>query len=309
MKDYLLKFRSGAFDGAISLFKRILIPNFILSIIISLAGLVILTPLALEAFNMNLKDLINMGENMQEFSQKARSGEDVSAIFSNLFSSFNVLFVCLMFVVGLIVYSWMFNAYFQLNDNEVKNKDNNFLHALSMSFSKKTFTILGYMLIYFLIYLAVLMLFVALFFMLIKVASVIGGLVAFILFFVVLIFMLRFSLGFAAIVHGNMSVSEALSFSLRKLTWKRAGLIFLIGIILLIAMMLISLIISMITLAIVNKETSSSLTFLIVSQILNTITSAIIGSFIYASMTALYFRYSTDEIEDEHMDRHFISET
>jgi hypothetical protein len=308
MKDYLLKFRSQAFDGAISLFKRTLIPNFILSIIISLVALAVITPLALKAFNISLKEFIDMGENMQGFSQRANSGEDPRTIFSNLFNSFNMLFVFLMIITGLILYSWMFNAYFQLNDNEVKNKDNSFLHALSKSFSRKTFAILGYTLIYLLIYIGIFVLFVVLIALLMQTAGFIAAIAGFILFFVVMIFMLRFTLGFPAIVHGNMTVAESLSFSFRHLTWKRAGLIFLVSIILLIALMLISLVISLITMAIVNKETSGSLTFLIVSQILNTITLAIIGSFIYASMTAQYFRYSNDEVEDENMDRHLVSE-
>ncbi len=305
MKDYLLKFRSQAFEGAMSLFKRTLIPNFVLNIVMSIISLAILIPIILKAFGWGLTDFMNFGEKMQEMSQTMRTGSDSSEVFKNMFSSLNFIYLFLAILLGMLIYCWMFYTFLKLNDNEVRTKNNGFVSALAGSFSGRIFTILGFSIVYALLYTTIGVIFIFLMVMLIAVTKPIGILLAFFGFFVIVIFMLRFSLGLPAIVHGNMSISEAMSFSYRSLTWKRAGMIFLVGLILMIVLIILSLIITGITFSIIDKN-SDSITSLVVQQIFSSITSAIIGAFIYASLTALYFRYSNDNVEETDYNDHLV---
>jgi hypothetical protein len=305
MKEYLFKFRGQAFDGAFALFKRTVLPNFILRIIMSIISMAILVPLLLATFGWTLRDFMNFGEKMREASQAAASGEDFMDVFGNMFGSPNFLYLLLTIIVGLIIYCWMFYAYFRLNDNEVRSRNNSFISALGSSFSGKIFSILGYYVLYFILYMIIAFIFIFLIAIIMNASQAAGILIGFLGSFLVIFFLMRFSIGGAAIVHGNLSIGEAISYSYRHITWKRSALIFLILLIVLIVFFLLSYLISLITFSIVDKG-ADSVTALVVTQIFSSITSSIIGAFIYASMTTLYFRYSTEAVEDEDVKEHLV---
>jgi MFS family permease len=137
---------------------------------------------------------------------------------------------------------------------------------------------------------------------------VLGIIIGFIGFFFLLFFILRFSLGFAAIVHGKMSISEAFAYSFTKITFKRAAMLFLMGIVTLVVMGIASGIGGMIVHLIVNREHSDPMTYYLVNQIFGTIMGVIVSTFIFTGSSALYFRYSDDEDQDnDELSEHLIN--
>jgi hypothetical protein len=306
MKEYLLKFRSQAFDGAISLFRRVLLPNILLTFIMTFISLAIIIPLTLKSFGWSLSDYMNMDETMKAAGQNASSSSNPFEVFMSVFGTINPLFLTLTIIISILIYCWMFYTFMKLNDLEVRERNNSIVSALASSFSGKVFTILIYSLLYSIMNLVITVVFFFLIAMLASVSTAAGVFVGFVGFFILLMFLLRFSLGLPAIVHGNMTISEAISFSVKNITWKRAGLILFIGIILVIALLLLLGILSFVALLFVEKDSVTVSSF-VVQQILTSIAGAIVTAFIYASMTALYFRYSNDHVEDMDVKDHLIS--
>jgi membrane-anchored glycerophosphoryl diester phosphodiesterase (GDPDase) len=121
--------------------------------------------------------------------------------------------------------------------------------------------------------------------------------------------MVRFSLVLPAIIHDNLSMSEAFGFSFQKITFKRAGLIFLIGIVFIIATSMVTGIFSLIiNLALGNNENLLMVSF-IINQGFSLIIGGLSGAFIFAALSALYYRYTEhgkDDSEEENFDAHVI---
>jgi hypothetical protein len=306
MKEYLQKFRAQAFEGSMSLFKRILVSNFILNVITTLIILAVMVPLLLKTFGWQIADMMNFKEKMQQATVIAQTGGDPADIFRSIFDVIDPFYLCLMIIIGICIYCWMINVFLKLNDNEVRSGNRNFVSALSSSFSGNILSILGFLLVYSILYSIVILVFMFLIVMLVSVSKVMGVLLGFIGFFVIVILMLRFSLGLPAIVHGRMNIADAISFSFKHITMKRAGLIFLFALILAILAGILSVIINMIVLAIIGKDGGDTITALIVQQVLSSVSGAIIGAFIYAAMTALYFRYSSDETGEQDVKDHLV---
>jgi hypothetical protein len=306
MKEYLMRFRSQAFEGAISLFKRTLLPNFVLSLVMAVISALVIVPLTLQAMGWSLGEFVNMNDNMQEMATKMGSENNPSDVFASMFGTMNITLMLLTMIVGVLMYSWIFFAMMNLNDREIRMKDNSFISALSSSFSGRIFTILGFFILYALIYLAITVIYIFLIFLLMKAASVLGIIVGFIGFFVLILFLLRFILALPAIVHGRMNVTEAIAFSMKHITWKRSGLLFLMGIILMIVFAVFAAILGLIFFSVIRKEGSDVMTLFITNQGISLISSVIIGTFAYASLSTLYFRYSDDEVGETDYQDHLI---
>ena len=303
MKEYLLRFRSQAFDGAMSLFKRILLPSIVLNIVMTVISLAVLVPLFIKSFNWTMADFMNFGERMREIAEDSNNSSEVIA---GMFSTVNYTFFFLTMLIGLLIYCWMFYTMLKLNDNEVRYRNNSFASALAQSLSSKIFTILGYVLVYAIFYTVATVIFFFIIVTLMTLSKALGIILGFLGFIMIMIQMLRFALGFPAIVHGNMGIADAISYSFRHLTFKRALMLFLIFIIIGIAFIILSTIIAAITSAVVG-DSSASITAFIIAQLFSSLASAVLGAFIYASMTALYFRYSSDETEEIDVKDHLVN--
>jgi len=139
-------------------------------------------------------------------------------------------------------------------------------------------------------------------------AAFIGIIFGFILFFVVSIFLIRFMFASPALVHGNMGVFESINYSFRNITWKRAALLFLMGIVSFIVSALLGMIIGLLTNLMGLNVEGASFTMLCIGQVIETITNSVIAAFFLASFTAIYFRYSDDEEEEpQGIEEHFIN--
>jgi hypothetical protein len=306
MKEYLQEFRNQAFEGSIKLFRRILIPYFVLNVIIAVISLTVLVPLLLKAFGWELADFLSLSEKMQEASQVARNGGDPMEIFTNIFGSIQPLFIILYIITGILVHCWLINAFFTLNDNEVRHGSRSFAKALAASFNGRILNIFGYLLAYCLFTFVLVLVFIFLIVMLVSISKIIGVILGFIGFFAIIIYLFRFSLGLPALVHGHMNFGDAIAFSYRHITWKRAGLIFLVFLILFILFAILSYILNLMVFAVLGKEGNSPGMMLVVQQVLSAITGGILGAFIYAAMSALYFRYSSDEETEQEAKDHLV---
>lgn len=304
MNDYLLKFRDQVFDGAFSLFKRTLGPNLVITIIFSILNLLVILPLMLIGLGISLGDIKSMKLKTEDLQGKVDSMDDIIDIFRPFFDHVNIPVVLLAVLVAALIYSWMQYAYLKLNDNEVRTGNRNFANAIMRSFSAGILKLLGLVILMYLITVAIFGIFFLLISLLMSVSSVMGILVGFIGFFVVLIFVIRFVLAIPALIHGNLSIGQSLSYSLKYMTWKRAALLMLMGIVFIIVAVIVSAIFAFILSSTIGSKSLDNPVFFGVQSLVESIAEALTGAFVYASLTALYFRYSSDEgqtDESEHL--------
>jgi MFS family permease len=308
MKYYLAQFRDQVFNGSLSLYKRVFFQFLILNIVIGLISLAVYTPLVLKLFSWNFSDLVDLQTKMEEMGELMKNGGDPSSALEGIFGTPNYIYMLPLIMFGMFMGIWSLNLYYQLNDAEIRNSNRSIISAVRNSFSPQLFSILGFMILYYLLSISSFVIFMALVVMIMQITKVLGIIIGFIGFFFLLFFILRFSLGFAAIVHGKMSISEAFAYSFTKITFKRAAMLLLMGIVTLVVMGIASGIGGMIVHLIVNREHSDPMTYYLVNQIFGTIMGVIVSTFIFTGSSALYFRYSNDEDqENDELSEHLIN--
>lgn len=308
MKYYLAQFRDQVFNGSLSLYKRVFLQFLILNIVIGLISLAVYTPLILKLFSWNFSDLVGVQTKMEEMGELLKKGGDPYTLLEGVFGTPNYIYLLPLVVFGLFIGIWSMNVYYQLNNAEIRNSNRSIFEAIKLSFSPQLISLLGFMVLYYLLSIASFIIFMTVVVMLMQTINILGVLVGFIGFFFLLFFILRFSLGFAAIVHGKMSISEAFGFSFTHITFKRAAMLFLMGIVTLVVMGIASGIGGVLVHLIVNREHSDPMTYYVVNQIFGTIMGVIVSTFIYTGSSALYFRYSNDEDqEDAELSEHLIN--
>jgi|GEM_PF-1390190 len=299
MKDYLMQFRDQVFGAAMSLYKRIFLSFLLLNILTGIISLLVFTPLVLKLMGWHFSDLVNQQEMMAEMNKTILDGGDPSAVFSELFSNAHPEYLLPMVVFGLLIYSWSFNLYYTLNDREVRSGNNGLSGILKASFSRQILNIMSFSIVYYLLAITSLMIFLFAIGLLMSVSKFLGIIVGFFGFFFLLFFLIRFSLGPAAIVHGHMSLSQAFAFSYSKLSMKRAALLLLMGIVFLVVIGIVGSVAGLVVNLMLNKDNADPMLYYGVSQIMSTLMGAITGAFLFAGSSALYFRYSDDEAQDE----------
>lgn len=302
MKNYLLAFRDQVFNGSLVLYKRIFIPYLILSLLVGIIFAIIVTPLILKFIGWDFADLLAFQSKMDEINQSMSAGGDPSEIFKDLIQEFHFEYLVPVILLGLFITPWSFNLYHTLNDNEVRYGSNSIMKALKQSFSGKILTLLAYILVYYLLVAFSFIIFIFLVAKLMSLAKILGILVGFFGIFFLIFFLFRFALGPSAIVHGNMSMSQAFGYSFTHITMKRSALLCLMSLVVLVVMGIISGISTTIVKAIITQSNVGANVYFIVHQIIANIFGALAGAFLYAGSSALYFRYSADEIEDNPTD-------
>jgi hypothetical protein len=308
MKEYLQLFRGSAFTGAFSLYKRILLSNLILNALIFVVSGAILLPLILNGLGWELTDLLSFRQKLQEMFSHITPGSNPFESFMQMFGTINYAYIFLATLVALLVSGYKNVAFYRLNDNEVRHANNSFLTALKEGFSEKMFAMIGLSFVLGLIMVVIFLVYGLIVFLLYSIAAFIGILFGFILFFITAIFLIRFMFATPALVHGNMGIFESINYSFRNITWKRAALLFLMGIVAFIVSAIFGMVIGLIMkLAGLNGE-NASFTMLCIGQLIETITNAVVSAFFFAAFTAIYFRYSEDEdAEVENIEEHFIN--
>ena len=308
MKYYLAQFRDQVFNGSLSLYKRVFLQFLILNIAIGLISLAVYTPLILKLFSWDFSDLVGVQTKMEEMGELIKKGGDPYTLLEGVFGTPNYIYLLPLVVFGLFIGIWSMNVYYQLNNSEIRNSNRSIFAAIRLSFSPQLLNLLGFMVLYYLLSIASFVIFMTVVVMLMQTINILGVLAGFIGIFFLLFFILRFSLGFAAIVHGKMSISEAFGFSFTHITFKRAAMLLLMGIVTLVVMGIASGIGGVLVHLIVNREHSDPMTYYVVNQIFGTIMGVIVSTFIYTGSSALYFRYSNDEDEeDAELSEHLIN--
>jgi hypothetical protein len=301
MKDYLLLFRDQAFQASFTLYKRLLPGSFIATILIGLILLIVVTPLTLLTMGYGATEFITYQQDMMTLQKTVLENQQdfdaISEAYTTQFSNMQTAFILPMFLIVLFVYSWACNFYLTLSNNEIRTGSTKVFSALRASFSSKIFKIAGFFVLYTLIQISVTLIFGLIFFLLSSVSSILAVLVGFIGFFVLLAFLLRFTIAIPAIVHGDMGVVQAISFSLSRVTWKRGGMLLLMGILSIIVLILFAVILGSVLSS--SDATELSIGSFIGQQITSLIISILFVTYFIAAMSTLYFRYSDDSTEDE----------
>lgn len=301
MKDYLLLFRDQAFQASFKLYKRLLPGSFIATILIGLILLIVVTPLTLLTMGYGATEFITYQQDMMTLQktvlENQQDFEAISEAYTAQFSNMQTALVLPVFLIVLFVYSWACNFYLTLSNNEIRTGSTKVFSALRASFSSKIFKIAGFFVLYTLIQISVTLIFGLIFYLLSTVSSLLAVFVGFIGFFVLLAFLLRFTIAIPAIVHGDMGVVQAISFSLSRVTWKRGGMLLLMGILSLIVLIIFAIILG----GILSSSDASefSIGSFIGQQITSLIISILFVTYFIAAMSTLYFRYSDDSTEDD----------
>ena len=272
MKNYLAQFRDQVFNGSLNLYKRIFLRSLAINFFISLISVLAITPLILKMFNWSFSDLLNLQTRVQEISELVRKGEDPATAFDGLIGNINYLYALPMFLIAIFISIWSMHIYYLL-------------------------CIVSVVIFMFIVVL------------LMQVIQILGILIGFVGFFFLLFFMARFSLGFAAIVHGKMSVSDAFAYSFHHINMKRAAMLLLMGIMLIVVFAIVSGIGGLI-LSLFISSNADPMIFYSVKQVFGSLMSAVVVSFIYTSSSALYFRYSNDSLDedDDDISEHLIKD-
>lgn len=308
MKEYLQLFRGSAFSGAMALFKRILLPNLLMNLILAILTGAVVFPLLLAGLGWELSDVLNIQEKMKEMAGSIQPGSNPMDAFGQMFGNINFAFIFLAVIVMILFSAYKNVALYKLNDNEVRNSNSNFLDALKGGISENVFSMIGLSFAVGLLVIVIFLVYMLIVYLLYSMASFIGIIFGFILFFFMAIFIIRFMISSPALVHGNMGVFEAINYSFKSITWKRAGLLFLMGLVVIVISLIVGGVLGLITNAIGLTGTGVSIPLMIANQILQTIVNSIISAFFFAAVSAIYFRYSEDsDGEEQNIEEHFIS--
>lgn len=205
--------------------------------------------------------------------------QQLSDIF--LTPEFIILFI-VMFIVVLILASW--NYYFAFNtiDNEVKGISLKFAQLLRASFGYGIVKLIGISL---LLNIIIYIMFIA------AIMSVaFSGLLAFLLFLVVCVITVRFLLVMPAYVLGNYDLNSSFAFSFYHITWARSFKLFGIGILVTMALIGASLIVSLIS----GLFALIPFIGIVIQMAIQTLFGAIMMALTASALVGLYYRYAPD---------------
>jgi len=200
--------------------------------------------------------------------------------------------VLLFLVVATFAGSWFINFMLILSQDTLTMGKASVGDAFKKSFNRDVLKIVGLNIL-----LTILFLFLYLIsFMLIKINFIFLALGMLVTFFI----MLRFTASMGAIVHGQMGIAEAMSFSWKNITFKRAMKIFLILIAVFVVILLVAALFGAIF-GMMGKLGS------ILSGIFQLAFTVVYYAFGYAALSAAFFRYADVEIQTDEVS-HLLEE-
>lgn len=304
----LSKFRSQVFEGAIDLFKKAIKHHILLYFIISLLSIIIVLPLVIWGLGWTFTDLMNFQETIQGLVQRMQTGEMPQDLIAEFFSNINFGVLFLAGLVSILINCFSYIAFFAINESKVFEDQKSFVDVLKTVRFGDVLKLIGFYFISVFFMIASFMVFFVLVIALAQVFKILAILVGFLGFFVVCIFLCRFTLALPALVHGKLSISKAFGYSFTHLTWKRSGLLFLMGIAFTIAIGVVSLLVSLIAMPFAGSNNEVNYVYFIVQQITSFITGVLMLSFSFSALSALYYRYSPDnnQEEEDNIEKHLI---
>lgn len=297
--DYIHDVKENAFRGVFSLTKK----SFIFQVLAYVIFTIVFVLIALLFAGGIFSEYMNIAQNPQDFNAM-RDG------MASLFLG-NIGIVILLILVSFLLMSWFTTFALSINHNLVKKGNADFSSALKDSFSKKTLNMLLYYFVYTLIYIIGALAISFLGGLLTKVSFGLGWFILIIGFIVFSVFLLRLIAGPAYIVHGDQTASQALTSSIKTVTWVRSLIFIVIAIGITVIMWLLLYIIALIvgtnTNLVTSIATGSNITFVaLLMKLIGFVINGFFAAFIYAGISSLYFRYNNidakDSIEDHLVD-------
>ena len=297
MNQYQFHFKDQAFSGAVMVFKKIWPAAIVISLIISLFNNAIQLPLLLKMMNWDFETLNALQSKLQEISRIMQKNGDPSAQIESLFGQVNYVMILPFAAIASFLYAWNIELFYQLNQHEIEHQARPIGSIFKLSFNKQIVTQIVFLIVFGLLMGISFMLFMLIVASLSKMLSILGILVGFIGFFVWLLLMLRFLLAPAAIALGKYKLNEAFGFSYQNITFKRAAMIGLIGLVVFIGLALLGYAFGAISLPIasaIGKQFGTAASYISL-QLLNALIGGISNAFIFACSAALYYRYSNHD--------------
>ena len=207
--------------------------------------------------------------------------------FRNILQAYSpaIMVTTLFYVlITAILISWVYYLAILIIDDQVKEKNTNFIELLFKSFSIGTLKLMGLNILFYVFLLAVIIPLVFVFTK-ISIALIIVLILAF------LTFCLRLIIVVPAILIGNMRLSEAISYSFGNMTWGRTFRLLGIIVLAIIITFIVAIVLGLIMMIFRSSYAAT--------QIFNILTQVIIGgismAFSVTASIALYYRYSNME--------------
>lgn len=294
MNQYQFHFKDQAFNGAVMVFKKIWPAAIVVSLIVAILSNTIQLPLLLQMMNWDFETLNQIQSKIQDISNILQKNGDPSAEIEALFGHLNYALLLPFIAIACFIYGWNVELFYQLNQQEIMTGSRSIGAVIKASFNRRIITQILFMVVFSLFMGISFMLFVLLVAMLAKINSLLSILIGFIGFFVWLLYMIRFLLAPAAIALGQYRMNEAFAFSFQNINFKRAAMVGLIGIVVLIGLAILSYAFGALTMPIaksVSKQLGTAPAYF-TTQLLNAIIGGISNAFIFACSAALYYRYS-----------------
>lgn len=272
-------FREDVWQAVWNHAKAIFKPLFILSIIYSLAILAIFTLGFSALFGPEFMELFKNGNPGTMEDMEALQVQILEYIKSidpvRLIAGFITIYLLVM-----VISAWVFNVQLVVSEQKILTGKTRIGEAIQRSFSMNTVRILIVLIILFVAYLGIVILF----------GNLSGSLgMGFLALFVAAAVCVRLSGAISAVVHGSMSVIDALRFSWRSITWKRALYVIVVLIMATIVLFLLLLLLQ----AVFGFMGAAG-------DFLNTVSFLILNAFVLALTTAMFsaafFRYADFDV-------------
>ena len=270
---------SSVFALANGIFKSVTIAYFIYFI----ATILLLLPLLYFVLGIGITDVMNVMEIGDPFERQAYITDMLGGVMTN-FGVGTVLIGLFSVTIVILIGSWFYNLCFIAAEDYVEKENVSFANVLGRSFNRDVIRLVLASLLISVIAIAAFF-FIGIFGVL--GGRLIGGLLVLVGMLFVSIFMMRFILTFPAIVHGNMSAGNAISFSWNSIDFKRALKYFAIAILIFVALVVITLITGLVQTALMKIPAIGFVLYLIISSILSAYTTA----WTTAALSGLYFRH------------------
>jgi hypothetical protein len=308
MNILLSRFRSQVFEGAIDLFKKAFLQHLILYLIITVVSLLLVMPLVIYGLGWSFADLINFEQTIQSMSLEMQQGGDPMELIKGLFSNINFGLLSLAVLLSLFINSFSYIVFLKINQNKVFETNIGLSNLIKTTSFSSILKMIGFYLLMMLLISSTFLLFFVIIFRIAILSKVLAILLGFFGFFFVCIFLCRFTLALPALIHGDLSISNAFGYSFVNLTWKRAGLLFLMGIALLIGFGVISGVLSLLATPFKAEPGEISYAYFAIQQITSFVSGLVMLSFSFSALSALYFRYSSDASEEDGVENHLIDD-
>ncbi len=271
---------NGVWQHAKDLFKPVTIVT-IASFILSLLFVFVVLGSFLSS---ELMDILREPANVFDFEAlQDRNQEIAESLIGNGGIGKMISLFTLMMIVFLLVSSWIINFMLIISQQIIEGTGADIGKAFNGAFNKNVLKIIAIYFLVFAIYIGSVLLLVLL-------ATATSPVLMFIGLLFVAAFLLRFSAAYGAIVHGEMTVSESISFSLKNITWGRGFKLLLVFIVVGILSVLIFLLIA----GLVSFIGTAGV---VVNYVFQIVFNVLFYSLFIAGMSAAFYRYVDVEYE------------